>query len=165
MAQVLTQFAPPTMTGAIDLSSPRWILLVTVSGKAVDRDDLYACAGVGPEDVDFLEAYDDYPVINLMQIEDLGFCEKGTAGAFVRSHEFTIDGSFPFNTSGGQLSVGQAGAAGGYLGLVQALRQLTRAAGQTQVANARIGMVSGFGMINYDRGLCSAAALLEAGTP
>lgn len=133
-------------------------------GWAMDRDALYEHAGVGPQDVDFLEAYDDYPVINMMQIEDLGFCAKGEASAFVRQHEFTIAGSFPFNTSGGQLSVGQAGAAGGYLGFVQALRQLTGTAGRMQVADARIGLVSGFGMINYDRGLCSGAALLERGT-
>lgn len=133
-------------------------------GWAMDRDALYEHAGVGPQDVDFLEAYDDYPVINMMQIEDLGFCAKGEAPAFVREHEFTIAGNFPFNTSGGQLSVGQAGAAGGYLGFVQALRQLTGTAGRMQVADARIGLVSGFGMINYDRGLCSGAALLERGT-
>ncbi len=132
-------------------------------GWAMDRDALYRQAGVGPEDVDFLEAYDDYPVINMMQIEDLGFCAKGEAPAFVRRHEFTVAGSFPFNTSGGQLSVGQAGAAGGYLGFVQALRQLTATAGRMQVEGARIGLVSGFGMINYDRGLCSGAALLERG--
>lgn len=133
-------------------------------GWAMDRDALYEHAGVGPQDVDFLEAYDDYPVINMMQIEDLGFCAKGEAPAFVRQHEFTSTGSFPFNTSGGQLSVGQAGAAGGYLGFVQALRQLTGTAGRMQVTEARIGLVSGFGMINYDRGLCSGAALLERGT-
>lgn len=132
-------------------------------GWAMDKDALYAHAGTAPEDIDFLETYDDYPVINMMQFEDLGFCAKGEASAFVRQHRFTIDGDFPFNTSGGQLSVGQAGAAGGYLGLVQALRQLTGTAAATQVAKARLGMVSGFGMINYDRGLCSGAAILERG--
>lgn len=133
-------------------------------GWAMDRDALYEHAGVSPADVDFVETYDDYPVINMLQFEDLGFCAKGEAPAFVREHGFTIDGSFPFNTSGGQLSVGQAGAAGGYLGLVQALRQLNGTAGAMQVAEARIGLASGFGMINYDRGLCSGAALLERGT-
>jgi len=80
--------------------------------------------------------------------------------AFIRKHSFTIDGSLPFNTSGGQLSVGQAGAAGGFLGLVQALRQVTGQAMKTQVANARHALVSGFGMINYDRGICTGAAIL-----
>ncbi|GGE56462.1 thiolase family protein [Paenalcaligenes hominis] len=132
-------------------------------GWAMDIDELYDMAHVRPEHIDFLETYDDYPVINVMQFEDLGFCKKGEGPQFVRDHSFTIEGSFPFNTSGGQLSVGQAGAAGGYLGLVQALRQLTLSAADTQVPNATIGMVSGFGMINYDRGICTAATILKRG--
>jgi acetyl-CoA acetyltransferase len=132
-------------------------------GWALDRDELYRQAGVGPADVDFLETYDDYPVISVMQIEDLGFCAKGEGPGFIRSHTFTHDGSFPFNTSGGQLSVGQAGAAGGFLGMVEAIRQLTREAGERQVKDATIGLVSGFGMINFDRGLGSGAAILSRG--
>ncbi|HUH86901.1 MAG TPA: thiolase family protein [Pusillimonas sp.] len=134
-------------------------------GWTMDRDEFYELAGVGPEDVDLMQAYDDYPVINMMQIEDLGFCAKGDGPAFVRKHSFTTDGSFPFNTNGGQLSVGQAGAAGGYLGMIETLHQLTDTAGTRQVAEARIGLVSGFGMINYDRGLCTAAALLARSDP
>ena len=132
----------------------------TRGGWTMDVDELYGMADAAPADMDFLQAYDDYPVINLMQMEDLGFCAKGEAPQFVRANTFTVDGSFPFNTNGGQLSVGQAGAAGGYLGMVEALRQLTGTAGGTQVADARLGLVSGFGMINYDRGLCTAAAIL-----
>lgn len=129
-------------------------------GWALDRDDLYAQAGVSPADVDFVEAYDDYPVITVMQLEDLGFCAKGEGPAFVRSHTFTHDGSFPLNTSGGQLSVGQAGAAGGFLGLVETLRQLTGEAGARAVPGAEVGLASGFGMINFDRGLACGAAIL-----
>jgi acetyl-CoA acetyltransferase len=130
------------------------------AGWALDREDLYAQAGAGPTDMDFVETYDDYPVISLMQIEDLGFCAKGEGPAFVREHTFTHDGSFPFNTSGGQLSVGQAGAAGGFLGMVEAIRQLAGEAGPRAVRNAKLGLVSGFGMINFDRGLGSGAAIL-----
>jgi acetyl-CoA acetyltransferase len=129
-------------------------------GWAMDAVELWSLAGIKPTDVDFVETYDDYPVIAMMQFEDLGFCKKGEGADFVRSHALTNNGSFPHNTSGGQLSVGQAGAAGGYLGLVEALRQLSDAALGTQVPNARIGLVSGFGMINYDRGLASGAAIL-----
>lgn len=134
-------------------------------GWAVDREDLYGMAGLTPQDIDFLQTYDDYPVINMLQLEDLGFCAKGEAPQFVRSHDFTWRGDFPLNVSGGQLSVGQAGIAGGYLGLVEAIRQLTGAPLGHAVPNARVGLVSGFGMINYDRGLCSAATLLVKGDP
>jgi acetyl-CoA acetyltransferase len=78
----------------------------------------------------------------------------------VRSHTFTNEGDFPLNTSGGQLSVGQAGAAGGYLGITEAIRQVTGSPLGTAVPDARIALVSGFGMINYDRGLCTGAAIL-----
>ena len=182
------------------------------AGWALDADDLYAQAGVTPADIDSLQAYDDYPVITLMQIEDLGFCRKGEGADFIRANTFTHDGSLPLNTSGGQLSAGQAGAAGGFLGMVEALRQLTGQASGRQVRrramksttalapenrshqgsqpinepktaptnalgdaaqhnsqhtaqdDAQHVLVSGFGMINYDRGLGSGAAILSRAT-
>ncbi len=129
-------------------------------GWALGRDELFAQAGVAPADVDLVQTYDDYPVMTLLQLEDLGFCAKGEGPQFVRSHSFTLEGSFPLNSSGGQLSVGQAGAAGGFLGLSDALRQVTRAPLGGGVPEAHIALVSGFGMINYDRGLCCGAAIL-----
>ena len=130
-------------------------------GWILDIDEFWGMAGITPQQVDILQTYDDYPVISVMQMEDLGFCEKGAAGEFIRENTFTIDGTFPHNTSGGQLSVGQAGAAGGFLGLVEAIRQVTGESNENAVPDARIAAVSGFGMINFDRGLCSAAAIIQ----
>lgn len=129
-------------------------------GWVLDRDRLYADAGIEPADIDLVQTYDDYPVMSLIQLEDLGFCAKGEGPAFVRQHEFTSTGSFPLNTSGGQLSVGQAGCAGGFLGLVEAIRQLSGQNLARAVPDARIALALGFGMITYDRGLCSGAAIL-----
>lgn len=134
----------------------------TRGGWAQDVEELYAMAGCGPDGIDVLETYDDYPVIVMMQFEDLKFCAKGEGPDFVRSRDLRIRGDFPHNTSGGQLSAGQAGAAGGHLGLVEALRQVTGQAGGTQVSDAKTAMALGFGMINYERGLASAAVILEA---
>lgn len=126
--------------------------------------DMYQAAGIGPQDIDLLQTYDDYPVISMMQMEDLGFCDKGKGAEFVNSTALTFDGGgLPHNTSGGQLSVGQAGSAAGFMGLVETIRQLTNTAVSNQVVGARHGMVSGYGMINYDRGLCSTAAILKSG--
>jgi len=134
-------------------------------GWPLFRDRLYASAGIGPADIDLVQTYDDYPVISMLQLEGLGFCEPGAAPELVRSTDLRFDGGgLPHNTSGGQLSVGQAGAAAGYLGLVESIRQLTASAGANQVPGARHALVSGYGMINYDRGLCSAAAILEGQT-
>ena len=130
-------------------------------GWRVDRDELYSMAGTQPSEIDFIQTYDDYPVIVMMQFEDLGFCDKGEGPAFVRAHRTTHDGDFPNNTGGGQLSCGQAGAAGGFLGLTESLRQLTGEAGDRAVSDARRGLVGGFGMVTYDRCLCTGAVILE----
>ncbi len=129
-------------------------------GWARDVDALWA-AGLGPQDMDLVQTYDDYPFVSMMQFEDLGFCAKGEGAAFLRSRDLTVRGDLPHNTSGGQLSGGQAGCAGGHMGLVEALRQVTGTAGAGQVKGARRALVSGFGMINFDRGLGSGAVVME----
>jgi acetyl-CoA acetyltransferase len=131
-------------------------------GWARDVDRLWAQAGVAPEAMDLVLTYDDYPVISAMQFADLGFCDRRALPAFLLEHDFTVTGDLPHNTSGGQLSLGQAGCAGGFVGLVEALRQLTGQAGARQVPTVRRALVSGFGMIAFDRGLGSGAAVLEA---
>ena len=130
-------------------------------GWAMDADALWQRASIGPDEIDLVETYDDYPVISMLQFEDLGFCAKDAGADFIRRNEFGPGGNFPHNTGGGQLSCGQAGAAGGFLGLVEAVRQLTGAAEGRGVDGARHALI-GFGMINYDRGICTAAAVLAA---
>jgi acetyl-CoA acetyltransferase len=130
-------------------------------GWELFRDRLWAEAGRGPEDMDFVQAYDDYPIMVAIQLEDHGFCRKGEVGGFLARHSFAFDGSFPLNTNGGQLSCGQAGAAGGMIGLVEAVRQLRGEAGPFQVAQARCGLVSGYGMVGYGHGLSSSSVILE----
>lgn len=121
---------------------------------------LWERAGIAPDEVDLVHTYDDYPVISVMQLRDLGFIPDDDPARFLRTHSFTTHGSFPHNTSGGQLSTGQAGFAGGFLGVNEVLRQLTRRPLGLQVPDAVSGLVSGFGMIDYDRGLVATAAVL-----
>jgi acetyl-CoA acetyltransferase len=131
-------------------------------GWAVERDEFWEMAGIGPSDVDTLQVYDDYPVIVAMQIEDLGFCGKGAIAEFIRRTRFEIDGDLPLNTNGGQLSAGQAGAAGGFQNVTEALRQVIRQPLGDQVCDADIAVISGFGLVNYDRGVCTGAAAIKA---
>ena len=130
-------------------------------GWAIDAEAFYDAAGLGPEDMDFLQAYDDYPVIVMLQLEGLGFCGRGEAPDYVRRTPLTaMEAGLPLNTGGGQLSVGQAGAAGGFLGLVEGIRQLTGEAQGGSVTDARFGIVSGYGMANYRHCVTSGALLL-----
>jgi len=132
-------------------------------GIARDRERLYGQANLEPKDIDFVQAYDDYPVIVMMQLEALGFCGEGEGHRLAREKTLTVDGDLPLNTSGGMLSLGQPGAAGGFLGLNEAIRQLTREGMGALVEDASAGAVSCYGTVNYDRGICSNAAILTAG--
>jgi acetyl-CoA acetyltransferase len=71
-----------------------------------------------------------------------------------------LDERWPLNTSGGQLSAGQAGAAGGMHGLVEAVQQLRGGAGARQL-ECRLALVCGYGMVLYRHGAAHAAAVLE----
>lgn len=121
---------------------------------------LFARADTTPSQMDFAQLYDDYPVMAFVQLEGLGFCKPGTAHEFIRKVDITVKGTLPINTGGGQLSAGQAGAAGGMIGVYEAATQLLGRAGARQV-KCRRGLVAGYGMVAYGRGLSSSAAILE----
>ena len=112
-------------------------------GWAMDRDDLYAQAGVGPDDIDFLAKLRRLSGHQRAAVRGSRLLpRRARARLSSAPTAFEADGSFPFNTSGGQLSVGQAGAAGGHLGIVEAIRQLTGQTLGAQVAGcaARPGL-------------------------
>jgi acetyl-CoA acetyltransferase len=112
------------------------------------------------EDIDLFEIYDDYPIAVMIQIEDLGYCSKGAGGKFVEARDLTYRGDFPVNTGGGELSVGQAGLGGGFLHIVEALRQLRGEAEGHQVKKAERALVTGIGWLNYGRNLGTTAGLI-----
>ncbi len=131
------------------------------TGLATAAPALWQQAGVGPQDMDLVQVYDDYPVMVLAQLADLGFVPDGDLRRFI--HDRLGLHALPVNTSGGQLSAGQAGAAAGLHGLVEAVLQLRGAAGERQVPGARLAAVSGYGMVEYRYGMCANAVVLEVG--
>lgn len=128
------------------------------TGLARVADDLWQAAGAGPEDIDVCAVYDDYPAMVLIQLADVGLIEGGDVARFVQDRYERR----AVNTSGGQLSAGQAGAAGGLHGLVDVTTQLLGRAGRRQLPTPRLGLVTGYGMVLYRYGACSSAVVLEA---
>jgi acetyl-CoA acetyltransferase len=126
---------------------------------AAIASDLWRQAGATPEDMDMVSVYDDYPVMTLVQLADLGFARDGDLRGLISR---IGSRALAVNTSGGQLSAGQAGAAGGMHGLVEAITQLRGAAGERQVADAHLAVVSGYGMVEYRYGMCANAVVLES---
>ncbi|NIH87099.1 thiolase C-terminal domain-containing protein [Amycolatopsis granulosa] len=109
----------------------------------------YEMAGIGPEDVDIFQPYDAFTITPILQLEDLGFCEKGAGGEMFAQGHLRPGGKLPAMTSGGGLSYTHPGAFGIFL-VIEAVRQLRGEAGDRQVNPApRTALVNGIG------GLCS----------
>ncbi len=110
---------------------------LTRLGYAEAATEAFQMAGLSPADIDLAELYDSYPIFQLIALEELGFCERGQAGAFVLDGHTWPGGKLPMTTNGGMLSQGHTGAGGGIAILVEAARQLMGKAGERQVSNAR----------------------------
>ncbi len=132
-------------------------LCVTPVGPASRQ--AFAMAGVVPGEVDAAEIYDCYTITVLLTLEDAGFCAKGEGMRFIREHDLTFGGDFPLNTHGGQLSMGQAGAAGGMTQVVEAARQLMGRADVRQIAGCNTVYVSGTGGVMSEQ----SALILQGG--
>ncbi|HBP14133.1 MAG TPA: transporter [Gammaproteobacteria bacterium] len=117
----------------------------------------FTMAGVGIQDIDAAQIYDCYTITVLMTLEDAGFCAKGEGQRFIMDSDLTHDGSFPLNTHGGQLGMGQAGAAGGMTQVVEAARQIMGRAEARQVSTCDNVYVSGTGGIMSEQ----AALILQ----
>lgn len=120
---------------------------LTTSAAVESGRRAYAMAGIGPADVDVAELYDCFTPVVLIELEDLGFCAKGEAGAFVADGELALDGALPTNTHGGLLSHCHPGNPGSMFALTEAVAQLRQQAGDRQVENAEIALVHGQGGI------------------
>ena len=117
---------------------------LTVTSASESGKRAFDMAGLKPSDVDVVGLYDAFTINTLLFLEDLGFCKKGEAGAFVENGGIAPGGRLPVNTNGGGLSCVHPGMYGIFL-VIEAVRQLRGECGARQVKDAKIALAHGNG--------------------
>jgi sterol carrier protein 2 len=107
---------------------------------------VFADAGIGPEDVDVVELHDCFAQNELISYEALGLCAEGDAEKFVASGDNTYGGTYVTNPSGGLLSKGHPLGATGLAQCYELTQQLRGAAARRQVDHARIALQHNLGL-------------------
>jgi acetyl-CoA C-acetyltransferase len=122
---------------------PNW---TTWEALKIAAKKAYEDAGVKPTDIDVAQTHDCFTISEIIEYEDLGFCEKGEGGWFIQEGKSDFGGQVPVNTDGGLLSCGHPFGGTGIRQAIEIMKQLQGRAAR-QVEGARIGLthnLSGF---------------------
>ncbi|TMM46953.1 thiolase family protein [Colwellia ponticola] len=153
---------PAFVTGfgeRLSFKSPSYAKDMTVTPVAEAAKRAFAMAGLTPQDIHAAQIYDCYTITVLLSLEDAGFVPKGEGQRFIKEHNLTWKGDFPLNTHGGQLSFGQAAAAGGFSQVIEAFDQISNSAEGRQLKGCDNIFVSGTGGVMSEQG----ALILQGG--
>lgn len=118
-------------------------------GVDMTRDaarQVYAQAGVGPQDIQVVELHDCFAHNELLTYEALDLCADGGAEKFVLDGDNTYGGRFVTNPSGGLLSKGHPLGATGLAQCTELVQQLRGNADKRQVAGARLALQHNLGL-------------------
>jgi acetyl-CoA C-acetyltransferase len=101
-------------------------------------------AGVKLEDVDVAEIYGSYPTFDLMLFEEIGFCKRDEVGKLFLEGYCAPGGKMPVSTNG-EIQQGHSGLGVGMATFIEGVRQLRGEAGERQVKDAKVALVTDAG--------------------
>jgi acetyl-CoA C-acetyltransferase len=119
--------------------------ITTIPSTIAAATQAYKMAGITPKDIDFAEVHDCFTIAEIIDIEDLGFFEKGAGARAVRDGATSRKGEIPINPSGGLKSKGHPIGATGIGQVVEVFEQLTGKTEQRTIRDAEIALTHNFG--------------------
>lgn len=105
--------------------------------------DAYNQAGITAADIDVVEPYAPCTIVEVLVSEAIGLFVKGQGAKAAFEGETRLGGRIPISTSGGLTSRGHPAYVTSLYNYVEMADQLRGRAGERQVKNARLGLVSG----------------------
>lgn len=105
--------------------------------------EAYNQAGITAADLDVVEPYAPCTIVEVLVSEAIGLFEKGQGARAAFDGETRLSGRIPISTSGGLTSRGHPAYVTSLYNYVEMADQLRGRAGERQVKNARLGLVSG----------------------
>ena len=120
-----------------------WPHMRLAAQKAFER------SGLKPYDFDVAQVHDCFSISQVIEVEELGFCNKGEGGPFIAAGETKLGGKIPTNTDGGLLSCGHPLGATGIRQGIEIVRQLQGRA-TNQVKDAHFGFTHNLSGVNVE---------------
>lgn len=142
-------------TDTLAVHSREDVLFLRAANVAAGR--AYQLAGIAPTDIHLLELHDAYTILTALQLEAIGFAERGRGWGLAADNKIGLTGELPISTFGGLKARGNPLGATGVYQAAEVALQLRGAAGENQVPNARIGMALNLGGL----GTTAVAHILE----
>ncbi|SNT32618.1 Acetyl-CoA acetyltransferase [Tardiphaga sp. OK246] len=120
----------------------------------------YEQASIGPEDISVAEVHDASSFGEILQVENLGFCDFGEGGRLAENGDTKLGGRIPVNPSGGLVSKGHPIGATGLAQIYELTVQLRHEAGNRQVTDARFAIAeNGGGLYGYEEAVACITIL------
>src|ERR1700733_7095628 len=119
--------------------------ILKFEGCAVAWKRALAQAGLGLTDLSFAEVHDCFTIAELIEYEAMGLAPEGQGARVIADGVVAKDGKLPINPSGGLKSKGHPIGATGVSMHALASMQLTGAAGDMQIKDARLGGIFNMG--------------------